>query len=188
MKKKRSDVSTQRNNSIKFLRNLRKKLALIILIVLSISLLYFVALPTIRGDVHLLIVLSGSMEPSIHIGDIVVSSRVDVKELKEGDIITFRYKGEDNYITHRISKVLHTEFGIFFKTKGDANENEDSRLVESNEVVGKVLFVIPYLGYLPAFARTIPGYILLILLPGVLIIVNELKRIRTEIFRKRLSK
>ena len=166
----------------------RKIIASIILMVLSAIILYLIIIPATQGNLHFLIVLSGSMEPSIHVGDIVVSSKVNIEDLREGDIITFRYEGERNCITHRITKIMNTEFGIFFKTKGDANEEEDIRPVRENEVIGKAILVIPYLGYLPAFAKTTLGYITLVVIPGLLIIANELMRIRVEILRRRLSK
>jgi len=166
----------------------RKIIASIILIVLSAIILHSIIIPAMQGNLHFLIVLSGSMEPSIHTGDIVVSSKVDIKDLKEGDVITFRYEGEKNCITHRITKIMNTEFGMFFKTKGDANEDEDARLVKDSEIIGKVVFVIPYLGYLPVFVKTPLGYITLIVIPGLLIIVNELMKIKAKISKRRSSK
>jgi len=167
---------------------IKKVVTLILILSISIFTIYFLVLPTVQGNLHFLIVLSGSMEPSIHVGDIVISSKTNTKDLKEGDIITFRYEGEKYCITHRVFKIIDTEFGTFFKTKGDANEEEDTRLVRENEIIGKVILVIPYLGYLPAFAKTTLGYVTLIVIPGLLIIINELMRIRAEILRRRLSK
>ena len=181
------------SNDIKcenFISQIKIKRIITLILVLSISIVtvHFLIIPATQGNLHFLIVLSGSMEPSIHVGDIVVSSKVNIEDLREGDVITFRYEGERNCITHRITKIMNTEFGIFFKTKGDANEEEDTRPVRENEVIGKAILVIPYLGYLPAFAKTTLGYITLVVIPGLLIIANELIRIRVEILRRRLSK
>lgn len=169
-------------------RNYKNIIFVSIITLLIIASVAFVIIPVLKGETHFLIVLSGSMEPTIRRGDIVVSAKVDVSTLKEGDIITFRYTGEKNCITHRISKVLKTEYGIYFETKGDANEDKDTRLARDDEVIGKVTFVIPYLGYLPAFARTTLGWIILVVIPGILIIINEILKIRVELVRRRLSR
>ena len=126
--------------------------------------------------VLILVVLSGSMSPSINAGDLILVSKVEAEDIKEGDIITF--KNGKNYVTHRVMNVIRGEDGkLRFKTKGDANEEWDHEVVKAEDLVGKVIFVIPKLGYLINFIRTPLGYILFILLPGTLIIIEETRRI-----------
>ncbi|MCD6468326.1 MAG: signal peptidase I [Thermoplasmata archaeon] len=137
--------------------------------------LTYVFIPVMQGSTHFLIVLSGSMRPAIHPGDIVVSSYVKPKDVKVGDVITFTDEGNTkNYVTHRVVEVLSEHGVIYYKTKGDANENPDMRLVKSTRLVGHVAFTIPYLGYLPVFAKTFTGFFTLVILPGILIILNEI--------------
>ena len=76
-------------------------------------------------------------------------------------------------ITHRIINV--TDGG--FITKGDANEDPDQWTVKRENVIGKVTFTIPYSGYTGYFVRTPIGFILLIIIPATLLIINEIIKI-----------
>ena len=106
-------------------------------------------------------VLSGSMEPAISPGDLIVFHRQ--KEYKTGDIITF--EGNTHGITHRIVEVLPEGY----RTKGDNNNTEDEQLVPEDQVIGKVLLIIPCMGKILTFFRSPLGFGLLILLGAVFI-------------------
>lgn len=103
-------------------------------------------------------VLSGSMEPTYHVGSIVYVKKVDPTTLRVGDPITFRLTG--NVIaTHRIVEV-HGEGtpDLGFRTKGDANDTVDG-ITPASAVIGKATFSIPYLGYLSNFLQQPKGLI-----------------------------
>ncbi len=124
-----------------------------------------------------LAVIGSSMQPSISDGDVlVVSSNVDTANLKVGDVISYRHvvDGRSLIFTHRIVGVDSEGF----RTKGDNLDVPDNYVVRSSDVVGVVVSKIPYLGYFLHFANSLLGYITLILLPAVLIIAIELKKIR----------
>ena len=119
------------------------------------------------------------MHPTINPDDVVVTKVVDMRDVCVGDIITFKQPTLDNpdeCITHRVFGISY-EDGIQFQTKGDANENPDISLVNSSNFIGKVVFVIPYLGYLPGFVQSPIGFILLIIIPSGLLIFSEVRRI-----------
>lgn len=142
--------------------------------VFGLLLLFYVILPTMQGSMHFLIVLSGSMGPDINPGDIVVSTYINPEEIKMNDVITFTTADDPkNCVTHRVINITNEQGSINFQTKGDANEEPDLNIVQSSDVVGKVAFVIPYLGYVPHFAKSFLGFITLIIIPGCLIIVSE---------------
>ncbi len=127
--------------------------------------------PEIFGH-KLLVVISGSMEPSIHVGSIVGVRETASRNLKPNDVITFEDPEDPSkLITHRI--ISQTQDGQFI-TKGDANSVEDTKPVPPGNVVGEAVFSIPYLGYLAVFARSKLGMLLLIAVPGSLIIIGEL--------------
>jgi signal peptidase len=89
-------------------------------------------------------VKTGSMEPTIHTGSLTyVDTHYDVKKIKEKDIIAFKLS-DDLFVTHRVAEV-HDDY---FVTKGDANNTVDNRYVYDDEIIGKVVFSIPYLGML----------------------------------------
>lgn len=104
-------------------------------------------------------VLSGSMEPTYHVGSLIYVKKVDTSTLKDGDVITFMLD-EDTVATHRIVDVVPDEDDpsqLRFQTKGDANEDVDGSLVYYKNVIGTPVFTIPMLGYLASFIQSPPG-------------------------------
>lgn len=104
-------------------------------------------------------VLSGSMEPTYHVGSLIYVKEVDPFELEAGDVITYMLD-EDTLSTHRIVEVVPDEEDpdvIRFRTKGDANEAVDGSLVHYKNVVGTPVFTIPYVGYITDYIQNPPG-------------------------------
>ncbi len=99
------------------------------------------------------VVLTGSMLPLIREGDMVIIRKArqeaDIYGLQVGDIINF--DREDINITHRIIEIKKDDAGnLSFVTKGDNNTAKDWREVNPNEINGRIVYRVPYLG-LPAF-------------------------------------
>ena len=94
-------------------------------------------------------VLSGSMSPTFNRGDAVIINKLskqEKNELKKGDIIQFI--SGTRYVVHRIYKVTNDEYGNkAFITKGDHNNAPDSDQVSLDNVIGKVSFSVPLIGY-----------------------------------------
>lgn len=136
----------------------------------------FISNVEIKGGYRSFLVQSGSMEPTIGIGDIIVIQKKST--YRKNDVITFR--GEENHIvTHRIieEKEINTknkENRIMFVTKGDANRSEDEGYVMTKDILGQVVFSIPKLGYLVTFSKSIPGLITMIIIPAALLVLGEL--------------
>ena len=157
-------------------------------LVLLVVLAAIVAAPSMRltGAYQFLAVQSGSMEPTIHRGSIIVIAPQG--SYSAGDIVTVSLNGKGgNSVTHRITDVSSKDGGITYITKGDANDSSDVEPRYSNEVLGKVIVAIPLLGYLVTIARTQYGVIALVVIPAVMIVMNELANIRAE-SKKLLSK
>jgi len=121
-------------------------------------------------------VVSGSMEPELKVGAVVITRPVDPEEIKLGDIITFHSPLSEKLTSHR---VMAAEGGssFHFQTKGDANEDADAFMLPAENVVGEVCFHIPYLGYVAQFVKTPLGFLLTLCLPGLIIVVMELRNI-----------
>lgn len=132
------------------------------------------AVPQVIGASHSYVVLSDSMAPTIAAGDVVVVESVDPTTISEGDVITFR-EGTDTAVptTHRVVEVVRAEGTLAFRTKGDANEDPDQTAVAARQVLGEVIFVIPYLGYVIQFANTTYGFMALVIAPVGLLILTE---------------
>ena len=96
-------------------------------------------------------IVSGlSMKPALEVGDLVVTREVDPEMIEVGDIIQFRRGGD--FILHRVVEVEATKNEVFFVTRGDANNVNDDPVLEG-AIVGKVILVIPKLGWLGIVPR-----------------------------------
>ena len=138
------------------------------------------------------VVLSGSMEPQVHVGSVVVTRPLDLGNVKAGDIITFRSPLNGTFTTHRVISVENSP-SLFFRTKGDANEDADPFVVNSKSVVGKVCFNVAYLGYVTQFIKSRLGLLLVLYLPGLTIVLLEAKNVwrvfaEDELARKQVER
>jgi signal peptidase len=157
---------------------------LFVILLVAIAGLFVVSLLPIPGNIEIKIVKSGSMEPFIKTGSIVIVK--PEQSYKVGDVVTF---GEDTQrqipTTHRIVSAREENGHTIFSTKGDANEEADPNEVGAEFVIGKVVTSVPYAGYLLDFARKPVGFILLIAVPAAFIILDESIRIGKEIIALR---
>lgn len=110
--------------------------------IISISIVWFAA-----GvfPIRPLVVATGSMEPIMYAGDMVLVKRVNVKDLKVGDIV--QYKKDNVFIFHRIIEIIEEIEGTFYRTKGDNNSVPDSELVKPESVRGIVFYTVPKIGW-----------------------------------------
>lgn len=158
--------------------NIKKLAKIIILIVIAVIVIVFLVFyrpVALWGDTHYEPVYTGSMEPAVPVGSIVVIKPVDPETLKIGDIICFQLSKPPS-ITHRIINITNEGF----ITKGDANEDPDTWIVKKENVIGKVEMTIPYVGHLGYFVRTPLGFITLIIIPASILIVLETRKIIIE--------
>ena len=121
-------------------------------------------------------VLSGSMEPTSHTGSLIYVKKVDPYAIEPGQVITFMLD-ENTVATHRVVGVVPDEEDssvIRFRTKGDANENEDGGLVHYKNVIGTPVFTIPYLGYVASYIQHPPGMYVAIAAGAVLLMLTFL--------------
>jgi signal peptidase len=99
------------------------------------------------------VVISGSMEPEIPTGSLVLVN-TKFQELSEGTVISYRLN--ENIVTHRVDTVLEDGY----RTRGDANERADEQIVKPDQVVGIVQMSVPCLGYLIVWLQSVKGRIL----------------------------
>jgi signal peptidase len=158
--------------------------ALFVVLLLSIAGLFLASLLPIPGNIEIKIVKSGSMEPTILTGSIVVVKPAASYDV--GDVVTF---GEDTSsqipTTHRIIAATGDFKNTFYTTKGDANEEQDPQQIPARDIIGKVVFSAPYAGYILDFARQPMGFTLMIGIPAGIIIMDELAKIWNEVARMR---
>ena len=109
---------------------------------------------------------------------IIVTEKFDVRDLKEGDIITFFSQNEDSRgetITHMIKEVRHSTSGAIlgFVTYGTNTGAVDKEIVEPEFIIGKYTSQVNGVGHVMAFMKSVPGYIVCVLTPFLLLIGNQ---------------
>jgi len=158
--------------------------SIFIVFIVVVALLLIISVFPITGNIKFMVVKSGSMEPAIKMGGLVMIKPAD--DYKINDIITSKNpKKPQELITHRVVNLEVIDGKTFYTTKGDANEDPDTRKVAKDEVMGKVLFDVPFIGYAVDFAKRPLGFSLIIIVPAALIIIDEIKNIYGEIKKKK---
>ncbi len=121
-------------------------------------------------------VQSGSMEPALSTGDLVLVHSIPASEYRIGDVITYMDPSNPKQtITHRIAEIKDGQQRVFV-TKGDANHSADRAFNEAM-VVGKQEVAVPVVGRAVDFLFTIPGLLIVIWLPALWLIFGETKRL-----------
>lgn len=153
---------------------------------LGVAGLFLLPLLPIENNIQLRIVESGSMEPSIMTGSLVVI--VPASEYKIGEVVTFKSQTADVPTTHRIIDSSFESGNTIFTTKGDANEEADSAAAMAKDVIGRVVVDVPYAGFILDFARQPIGFSFLVLLPALMIIFAEIEKVWLEIKARRRNR
>jgi signal peptidase I len=141
------------------------------------GLLLTLTLPRLLG-MPVLVVLSGSMEPELATGDVVVESKISPLAARVGDVITFRDpERPERLITHRVRRVHANAVEVSFTTKGDANNTVETWQIPREGGIGRVEYRVPKLGYAVAWISRPSSRLLLVVFPAMLLGFFELKRI-----------
>ena len=157
-----------------------KKILTILILLILIPILFVSGVILINSYVHPdevpsffgwkpFIVLSGSMETQISVGDLVIVKEVDTGTLKKGDIIAFREN--DIVITHRIDDIITEDDKVKYITKGDNNNTRDEGTVLPEQVEGIFICKMSGLGNLAIFIQTPIEIILGLSIPVILLII-----------------
>jgi signal peptidase len=122
------------------------------------------------------IVESGSMEPTILTGAVVLTRPAANYEV--GDIVTYQRRTDKRATTHRLITKIGAGEEVAFMAQGDANNVADVEPVRVVEIAGKVRLNLPYVGYVLSFFRSPLGFLVLVLIPAILILREQFIRIR----------
>lgn len=164
------NIDLERNNKKNVILKILNIILKVILTFIIIFLLFFIVRATVfkKYDIfgyRFYIIMSGSMEPDIRTGDMIITKESD--NYKIGDVIAFK---DANFVTaHRIVEISTEDGEKIFKTKGDNNNTADRNLVKSQQIKGKIVNKIPKVGKAVLYLKT--HWIILVLLIGVIIIV-----------------
>lgn len=153
---------------------------LFLALVVIVGLFLLATILPIPGNYEVRTVMSGSMEPAIHTGGVVVIKPFE--NYAVGDIVTFGDSGKNsNPTTHRIVESKVENDVMLYTTKGDANDVRDMGVISNAEIIGKVVTTIPFVGYAINAAQKPLGFIFLIILPISIIAVGEMRTIWLEL-------
>ena len=134
------------------------------------------------------IIASGSMTPNINVNDMVINQRVQAYEIQVGDVITFLSESPLSNgltITHRVAAITQAPDGSYlFRTKGDANQTADEWLVPEENIIGKVLVKIPYVGYIHSFLLNSYGFLIVIVIPFLIIVIYDFIKLSRLLVKK----
>ncbi len=125
-------------------------------------------------------VMSGSMAPAYPVDAELALAPVDPADVRVGDVIAFQTEADRPMVTHRVVSIDHDANGLKFVTKGDANNDADRDAVAASSVRGRVVFGVPYLGRFVRAIRNPVGFGALFVMPGVLLIGQEILAIRRD--------
>jgi len=123
--------------------------------ILMILMVLLIALISCRFTYGILVIGSGSMTGSIDKGDAVLFKQYNGSSIKEGDIIIFT--NNDIKTVHRVIDIENVNGEYRYYTKGDANQIKDDGYRVKNDILGKSLFKIKYIGYPTIWLRDLFG-------------------------------
>lgn len=136
-------------------------------------------------------VVTGSMEPTIPVGALVISHKTDINEVSVGDVVVFRAKvtaGEEKIITHRVVSRSTTGVNVLLETRGDANPVSDGTLIGSDALIGRVVWysakkdgVASVIGFLSNKTGFLACIVFPILVIGGLVLRESIQSIRRQL-------
>lgn len=136
------------------------------------------------------IVLSGSMQPTLNVDDLIFVQRISIDEVNESDIITF--KEGNSFVTHRAIDIVRENDKVTeITTKGDYNNTPDKAKVTSENFYGKISYSIPKCGTVLNFIQSPLGIVLIIGVPVMTIMLSSIidyaNRMYEESKKKRIN-
>ena len=154
-----------------------------VLLILSVVLCLFVTLQVVSdgyvniGGFMMFRVVTGSMEPTMHVGTMMITRETPISQIRENDIVCFRSQNSmiwGSIVTHRVMDVIELEDGsILLETKGDANTVADGYYVKESNLVGKVIWYTgddSTLASIFNFFTSEVGFLACIVFPGLLLL------------------
>ncbi|BBL68718.1 signal peptidase I [Methanoculleus chikugoensis] len=145
-------------------------ISVIIGVVILAGILLFV-----RCDMLIMIVLSGSMTPLMLPGDVIIVAPTDPDQVRVGDVIVFQHPGQDDrmVITHRVTGI-DADTGLY-STKGDANSAPDRFSVSKGDIIGRPIFLIPFIGFASEMKKQV--ILLMVILPSLMLALLETRKL-----------
>lgn len=179
----------ENNKALKILIKVFKTIAMVIVICL---LLVIVVQKVSSNNVNLggygvYTVVTGSMDPTLKVKDMILSKKVDPESLNTGDIVV--YNGNEGsfsgkIVTHRIIKKEKRDNVLYFTTKGDANQIEDKEIT-ANQIVGKFVTKLTILSLISHIINNTVGFFFIVFVPFIIFVFCEVISVKNEIDKEK---
>ncbi len=156
-----------------------------VLIGLFILLMVSVLVMRLKGNnphifgYSLYVIISPSMEPSLEVGDVILSKKIkDYSDLEVNDVVTYRgevgsYK--DKIITHQIIEIIEADGHYRFKTQGTKEGAQVDPEISEDQLISKMLFEVPLLGSFMSLMNNRIVFFFVIIVPLAVMLVLEFK-------------
>lgn len=189
---------TKSKSILTYIGKILSSTILVLLLLVGAFLVYYfvtsrIALkdPSKKPDINIFTIVSGSMEPTIKVYDVVIDKSVkNPEDIKVGDVITFISTSsisEGLLVTHRVQDIKIVDGKYEFVTKGDFNGTADSDTAKFSNLVGKVIFKIPQLGRIQFFVASKLGWFLVVLLPAFGVIIYDVMKLLKLVSAKKAA-
>ena len=176
-----------RGDIISLIKKIWNILIILVLIIEAVLVIMFTA-PNLFG-IKPFVVTSGSMKPKYEVGSLIYVKKVDANKIKKGDAITFYMSNSNIVATHEV--YLIDKENKLFRTYGINNKDENGNIIKDanpvkfNNLIGKPIFTIPYLGYVNRYVTTKPGIYVVILVTffiiGISFLIDNKKENKKEV-------
>ncbi|MHA1242741.1 MAG: signal peptidase I [Promethearchaeota archaeon] len=183
-----------KNATEKVKKPVSRKKIIIAVVMISVAffgsfLVYFILQISFNTETPIVVVVSGSMEPQIHQGDLLFVMGREPENIKngtiidkDGDIIVFNAQGlwpsaPIEPIVHRVIDKYQVGDTWYFRTKGDANAIPDAEPVPESRIIGVVVGGIPYIGWVKIFLTESGLLIPLLVVISALLIISIVRDI-----------
>ena len=129
------------------------------------------------GGYQVYVIKSDYFSPEVAAGSLAIGRKADLEQINTGDIITYRSAGDPAAIAAGRIAEINRENGLRMIDVSGAVASGERQSVAPEAVIGRLIYAVPYIGYLVDYAQTREGLILLIFVPGILIIIFQISKI-----------
>lgn len=193
-------ANPEKKNILSRITKLLYYIVIVFICLIAIFLIYYIIASQVNANKEdykpkfsIYTIVSPSMTPVIKVYDVVVNLRVNNPEdIQVGDIITYISKSstsEGMTITHRVVDIEKLSDGTYeYQTQGDNNSDPDNQLVSFNQIIGKEIFIIPYIGRIQFLIANQKGWLFILLIPvSIYTFIEIYKLIKLFGLRKRVD-
>ena len=172
-------VERIKNNKILRIMIMAIKAVISLFVIIVISIIFIQRISNNKltlGGYGLYTIASGSMEPEYNISDMVISKKVSISEIKEGDDVVYlgnKEEFKDKIITHRVIKKTEENGKVILQTKGIANDIADPEIEES-QILGKVIYKSVILSFISKIVNNPYGFYFVVFVPFAILSTMEI--------------